>query len=67
MIREKCVMIVTDNHGYRHGEKMTVLGIEIITPNGSTEARPCFHVQFNDMEEDWLPLADMWAYKFIKL
>jgi len=57
MKREKVFLIQTHHISFRPGEPAIILGVEMVTPDGENkEPRLCYHVQYSDFEEDWVPL-----------
>jgi len=52
MKTESAYVIGTHPYSFRKGEMAIILGLKIITPDEGPP-RPCFHIMFDDGQEDY--------------
>jgi hypothetical protein len=49
---------------FRPGQPAKILGVDIVAPDKNKPPRACFHVQYSDLFEDWIPVSDTKNYHF---
>lgn len=60
MKRVKVFLINTSSIAFRPMEPAIILNVEMCTPDGEgKEPRICYHIQYSDFFEDWVPLTDV--------
>jgi len=64
MTRDKAYFVGIHRYSNKSGKPAEIIGLEWITPVG-LEPRLCYHVQWADKTEDWLPINDMANYNII--
>ena len=64
MESNKAYLVGIHPYYFRCGEPAEIIGVVIATPKDS-EPRPCFHIRFEDGEEDYIPLSDFNCHKII--
>ena len=64
MIRDKAYFVGIHRYSNKSGKPAEIIGVEMVTPQG-LEPRLCYHIQWSDMVEDWVPVCDTSNYKII--
>jgi len=64
MIRDKAYFVGIHRYSNKSGKPAEIIGVEWVTPMG-LEPRLCYHIQWADKTEDWLPIHDCNTYKVI--
>lgn len=57
--RERSYLVNNHSMSFRPGQPALILGIDIVMPNENSPSRPCFHIQYSDFFEDWIPISDI--------
>ena len=64
MTREKAYFVGVHRYSNKSGKIAEIIGVEIVTPKG-LEPRLCYHIQWSDKTDDWVPVHDKLNYKII--
>ena len=62
MIHEIVYYVATHKDLFRPGEPAIVKGIHMVRPSAKLEPRLCYHIEFMDGKEDWIPIKDRDRY-----
>ncbi len=54
---QRTFLVGTHRHSFRAGKPAEILGVVFVTPEGR-EARACYHVRFEDGQEDHVAVSD---------
>jgi len=65
MTRDKAYLIGTHKYSSKSGIPAEIIGVEFIKPEGDLNVRLCYHIQWADMVEDWIPISDNSNYKIV--
>ena len=55
---EKAYYVGLHRYHFQAGTPAEILGVAIVTPNGNSRPRPCYHLRYPDGLEDYAPLSD---------
>ena len=55
---ERVYLIGVSINSFRYGDPAKILGIKMITLNGSTP-RLCYHIEYEDDLEDYVPITEV--------
>ena len=64
MTEDKAYFVGVHKFSHKSGVPAEILGIIWVTPDG-LEPRLCYHIQWADRCEDWVPISDTANYKVI--
>lgn len=64
MIRDEAYLVGIHRYSYKSGKPARIIGVDIITPEKG-KPRPCYHIEWADKTEDWMPIEDNVNYKII--
>ncbi len=53
---EKLFLVGTHRYSFKAGKPAEIVGVAMITPDGSDEPRPCFKIRFKDGTGDFVPI-----------
>lgn len=61
---QKAFLVGKHRFCFHPGEPAEILGVRIVTPEDHPP-RPCFHVRFENGDEDFVPLSDKHYFSII--
>lgn len=61
-MNQKAYLVGTHRYSFRAGKPAEIIGVQFVTPMNA-EPRPCFHLQFEDGQQDFIPLSE--AHHFV--
>ena len=64
MTRDKAYFVGIHRYSNKSGKPAEIIGVEMVTPQG-LEPRLCYHIEWSDKTEDWVPVHDTSNYKVI--
>ena len=56
-MNQKAFLVGTHRYSLQAGKPAEILGVKFVTPRG-LQPRACYHVRFEDGEEDLVPLSE---------
>lgn len=62
---DEAYLVGINRNCFRAGIPTKVIGVKFIKPDGLDIIRECYHIEWYDGLEDWIPLMDTKNYKLI--
>ena len=65
MTTDEAYYVGIHRHSFKAGIPARIIGVKFVSPNEGRKRRLCYHVQWSDKTEDWVPVEDHGNYKII--
>lgn len=63
-MKQKAFLVGTHMYSFRAGKPAEIIGVQFLTPTNE-DPRACYHLRFEDGEEDFTPISDARNFKII--
>lgn len=63
-MNQKAYLVGTHRYSFRAGQPAEIIGVQFVTPMHAAP-RPCYHIQFEDGQQDFVALSECHRFAII--